>query len=374
MLKRLFAHNYKCFVNFEFMPKAVQLVAGRNGVGKTSLVDVLALLKLFAIEGYPVSSIFPSRSLTYWQQLKLQRFEIEVAGNGGLYSYVVEIEHEPSAFKSRVGREELRFEKAPLFSFVGGNVQLFNDASKEGPKFTLDWTRSGLFNVTPGPSNSKLSWFKTWMSRIFRVQLNPFAMGSRAEREDSALEWHGVNFASWYRHQAQENQGLLSELFAHLRNAIDGFDSFSLVNVGENVRLLRAVFKDSNAMLAASGWTNGLGFEELSEGQKCLALLYSALVFAARGGALLCFDEPDNFVALRELQPFITELTLRSQSEHCQTIVCSHHPELINYFSAHDCVVLSRPSLGATQVKDLVVDKSLGLSPSEVLARGWEDE
>jgi predicted ATPase len=45
MLARLYATNYRCLVNFEFHPTSKQLIIGRNGAGKTTVLDVLAMLR-----------------------------------------------------------------------------------------------------------------------------------------------------------------------------------------------------------------------------------------------------------------------------------------------------------------------------------------
>ena len=45
MLKRLYVDNYKCLVNFEYQPGKVQLIIGGNGTRKSSIFDVLSLLR-----------------------------------------------------------------------------------------------------------------------------------------------------------------------------------------------------------------------------------------------------------------------------------------------------------------------------------------
>ena len=53
VLSRLYATNYRCLVNFEFKPTTKQLIIGRNGTGKTAVLDVLAMLRDFAVRGKP---------------------------------------------------------------------------------------------------------------------------------------------------------------------------------------------------------------------------------------------------------------------------------------------------------------------------------
>src|ERR1035438_8231016 len=46
-------------------------------------------------------------------------------------------------------------------------------------------------------------------------------------------------------------------------------------------------------------------FNELSEGQRCLICLYAILHFVLAKGHTAILDEPDNFVSLREIQPWL---------------------------------------------------------------------
>jgi ABC-type Mn2+/Zn2+ transport system ATPase subunit len=36
MIGRLYADNYKCFVNFEYKPRSLELILGDNGSGKST--------------------------------------------------------------------------------------------------------------------------------------------------------------------------------------------------------------------------------------------------------------------------------------------------------------------------------------------------
>jgi len=87
MLTRLYCDNYKCLVNFEFRPGPIQLIIGRNGSGKSTVFEVLALLRDFAARGYPCEDRFVGRTRTRWQpEVKKQRFELDVRGKDGMYS------------------------------------------------------------------------------------------------------------------------------------------------------------------------------------------------------------------------------------------------------------------------------------------------
>jgi hypothetical protein len=84
-------------------------------------------------------------------------------------------------------------------------------------------------------------------------------------------------------------------------------------------------------------------------------------------------DEPDNYIALAEIQPWLIELADACGEEVPQAVLCSHHPELIDYLGGDRGLILRRESSGATTVRpasELAVEG--GLKLSEVIARGWE--
>ncbi len=113
-------------------------------------------------------------------------------------------------------------------------------------------------------------------------------------------------------------------------------------------------------------------FPELSDGQRVLFALY-ALIHGLKGeGMTLLLDEPDNYVALREIQPW-----LRTLSDECgegfeQAVLISHHPEIIDYMGGTKGRWFSREDTGPMRVSETPPKATDGLSLSETIARGWE--
>ena len=83
MLTRLYCHNFKCLDNFEFRPAPMQLLVGRNGGGKSTVFEVLRLLRDFAVRGETCEDRFLGETRTRWQTVSIQQFELDVAGNAG---------------------------------------------------------------------------------------------------------------------------------------------------------------------------------------------------------------------------------------------------------------------------------------------------
>ena len=117
MLQRLYVDNYKCLVNFEFPLQELTLLLGRNGVGKTSVLDVVFALRRLLSGAVRVTSpdTFPTRTLTRWQNRELQTFEIEARLGTDTFRYHLEVEHNRATRQGRVRREDLTFNGKPLF-------------------------------------------------------------------------------------------------------------------------------------------------------------------------------------------------------------------------------------------------------------------
>jgi len=118
MLQRLYVTNYRCLVNFEFRPTAKQLIVGRNGTGKTTVFDVLAMLRDYAVRGSPCEGLLGGKTRTRWQNVAEQRFELDVKGNGGEYRYTLVAEERGVQTHPRVKQETLDFDGKPLHRFV----------------------------------------------------------------------------------------------------------------------------------------------------------------------------------------------------------------------------------------------------------------
>ncbi len=350
--------------------KSLNLLLGANGTGKSSTFEILRLLPKF-IEGEAISTLFPVHTLTRWQGLNVQRFEIDLQGNGGQYGYRLEIEHQPREQRSHVKHETLLFEGQPLYRFLEGEIQLYRDDFPPSSRF--DWNRSGLTTVLPRHDNTRLTWFKQRMTQIKVLRLNPFTIQSRSEFEVTQPLANFSNFTSWYRHLLQEQPAMYMTLQDALREAIDGFDTLTLVNDGEHAWVLKVKFKSQAEDIFRTGEKLAFRFDELSEGQQALIILYTLLNCSCENELTLCIDEPENFLALPEIQPWLLKMADKAEEKACQVFLISHHPELINYLAASKGYWFERVSGRTIRVHAIHADDETrpGLPISELIARGW---
>jgi len=150
-----------------------------------------------------------------------------------------------------------------------------------------------------------------------------------------------------------------------LRKVVDDFQSIRMERVGSETRAFIVVFEGRHGRYE-------LRLDELSDDQRALIALY-ALVSLAGDQDVLFLDEPDNFLALAEIQPWLMALSDTCGSRPRQAIICSHHPELIDYLGGEAGVLLKRESSGSITTRRLSeATGDAGLKLSEIIARGWE--
>ncbi len=372
MLTRLYVDNYKCLVNFETRFRELTLLLGPNGVGKTSVLDVVYALRqlLRGVARVTDAEIFPTRTLTRWQSRPLQVVELDVAleDEAGtiLLTYRLEIEHEMESRSARILRERLSSKSGPLFDFDLGEVQLYSDNHSEGPLFRADWTESALARVAPTSDNHQLTRFLDFFRKILVCALHPRGFAAESASEDALLHRDGHNFTAWYRHLVQERQDLVPDYILALRDVIDGFQGIRLEKVGQETRAFLVAFEEFGKRIE-------LRLDELSDGQRALIAIYALIHVTAAQGYTLLLDEPDNFIALPEIQPWLMALSDACGEHVLQAILCSHHPELIDYLGSDRGLLLGRETSGVITARPLDASQAEGgLKLSELVARGWE--
>jgi hypothetical protein len=343
---------------------------GSNGTGKTTFGDVLVRLQWLLFGRGKTDDIFTADTLTRWQHSPLQRFAIDATSGEGNYRYELTVEHRGEASadapRTRIRRESLTFQSGPLFLFEDGVVHLFRDDYSKGAEYPFDWGRSALGSVFLGKDNLKLSWFVRWLQALTVLKPNPPAMGDMVEGQHFVLAHDASNFAAWYHSVSAADKRTDRRLHDTLAEVLPGFDALNFEPAGPNRWMLRTDF-------ARAGERLMLRFSELSDGQKELILLYSVLHFLLEAGQTVLLDEPDNFVALSEIQPWLLSAADAVDGGTGQLIVISHHPEIFNQWAVSHGLVTEREECGPVRVLPFSPPAGTGLSTAELISRGWSN-
>ena len=176
----------------------------------------------------------------------------------------------------------------------------FLKAGGDQASFPLDWRQAALAAIQPrGVNISKLALLQEEIAKLLVLRPNPRGMESESKSEAKHPDLSMTNVTSWYRSLAQE-QEWTDALRDALRDVWPDFRSFKLVDAGMNTKALQLRFENKGSN------PTSLFFDQLSDGERALIGLYmvrSALETGAVPSVLI--DEPDNFVGLPELQPWV---------------------------------------------------------------------
>ncbi|MBS2022584.1 MAG: AAA family ATPase [Deltaproteobacteria bacterium] len=360
MLKRFYVENYRCLGTFELKPEGVVCLVGPNGGGKSTVFQALQGIQAF-LQGSLVAAAFPPFSWTRWDQRQVQKFELEAESvEKTNFRYELEVVHTQGPNPSIAVKAELLFANDNLvYRNQGGEVTLFESDTT----FPFDETRSFIPLFEPKGTASVIAQFKRWASAIWLFALRPFGLSGFADSEANTLSTDGLNLAAWYRTILQSRPEMAQQIVQSLRPVVPGLVSIRMEQIGRNGRHMFV----SIAQPAPKG---DLTVEELSDGQRCLLLLYAILHGLAASASVLVFDEPDNFVAEQEIQPWLAEIRRVVVEAGTGTlIVLTHHPAVIDYLAAGQTLFLSRPDGGATRQTDIgaSIEREDGLRASEWL-------
>ena len=368
MLQRLYADNYKCLVNFELNLQELSLLLGPNGAGKTSVLDVVFALHhlLGGRARITDADTFPTHTLTRWQERDVQTFELDVLLDSDPFSYRLEIEHDRMIRRARIVTERLSQDRQILFDCRMGEVRLYRDDYSEGPHYTVDRTESALARVAPPERYRRLTQFLEFIRKVMVCSLYPPSFRTESRSEEPLLQRDARNFPDWYRHVVQEHPDLHPEFIHALKEIIPDLHGIRLEKVGQETRALMVGFEQD-------GKGYELRFGELSDGQRALIALYALIHLAAGQGYTLFLDEPDNYVALPEIQPWLRELEDVCGETVLQAVLSSHHPELIDYLGSENSYMFQREKSGVVTVRRPEPNPDHpGLKRSELIARGWD--
>jgi predicted ATPase len=326
---------------------------GANGSGKSTVFEVLRKVIDLVLEQKKVTTVFKNSDKTRWlQQPENTRFEMDVQIKGEIYKYALTIDlgNYPSE-DAKIVEEILYYKNEKSF-----------DAKEE---IGFDNSRSCLFRFGVAVDFAiahKTRPFWAYLQTIFVVRINPYSMGAMIEKSTPIIESDFSNFSNWFAHLNEEYRKQVSILEKNLLDILPGFDYFRIDPVGRG-KVLVVDFKNI---------PNGYDFNELSEGQKTLIALY-ALVYSAPEDSIICIDEPENFLALPEIQPWFDTLYDQCAERGLQALLISHHPKIINMLANDSGYWFSREN-NLTRIQKISAENESGLSIAELVERGWIDE
>lgn len=367
MITHLYANNFRCLVAFEAEFVSFGVLCGPNGAGKSSVFDAIGLIRALAtgesVLGGSGEHDLQNLELTDWLDSKIQEFELSLSVDGHRFQYIIHIEQKADFEKPRIVYEKALCDEQTLYERDLDGVRLQRDDGNE-TRFPLDWRQAALAAIQSRGKANSLALLQEEVEKLLILRPNPRDIEKESRTESGRPNLSLSNLNSWYRALSQEQ-----EWTDALRDSLQGiwpdFRSFKLVDVGLNAKALQLRFDSGKGSKPTS-----LFMEQLSDGERGLVGLCMVRAATDTGAARTVFiDEPDNFVGLSELQPWVLSMRELLDEEH-QMILISHHPEILaNSGEANGRYLWRDNHTSPTRIGPLQVPD--GMPPGEAIARGW---
>jgi energy-coupling factor transporter ATP-binding protein EcfA2 len=344
------------------------VLCGPNGAGKSSVFDALRLLRNLGtgdgILGGDRDHDVLRLEFTNWQKSNVQEFELGVTASGHAFEYVIHIQQATDSDTPRIVKERATCDGKALFERDLKGVSFKRPDGTQAGFFPLDWRQAALASIQPEGHLSELARLQEAMGKLLILRPNPRGMERESKAESKRPDLYMAGLTSWYRSLSQDLDWTIA-LRDLLQDIWPDFKSLKLVDVGLNTKALQLVFDGTNG-----GCSGGIFFDQLSDGEKALIGLYMVRAALATGATqTVLIDEPDNYVGLPELQPWVLSLRELLDDRH-QAILITHHPEILSSAGPDHGRYLWRDNhTSPTRIGPLNVPE--GMSPGEAVARGW---
>jgi predicted ATPase len=366
MLTSIRVDNFRCFRKFSLDPGPFTLILGRNGTGKSSLLEVIGRVVQYVAGVNGLEALFPVWDKDRSRQDEPMLVGLDLTIGTARLRYELAVAHDRRSHP-RIIFERLISSNKLVFHYDGQHVIIEDDVGVKR-RYPFSGKYSPL-STLPSSDTIPVSLFMAWVQNAWVLRPVPQLMRSETRREETWLKPDLSNIAAWFKEVLLEDPRLLNRVVRSLREVLDGFRDLSLARETALHRTLRFRFSGRGRELQ-----EGFLLEELSDGQRMLFALYALLHAVVSRQSFLCIDEPDNFVALPEIQPWLDEVRDRADSGKSQVMLVSHHPKVVDLLGARYGFWFERRGTRPVSAHKIAVDDTTkGLGVAELVARGWID-
>jgi predicted ATPase len=330
MIKKIKIKNYKCIVDLEinFSSTSTALLVGKNAVGKSVIGDVLSVFQAIGQRRGHSRDLIHEKDFSFGDFSNEIYLEISVELNGFLYNYSISFDWPHGSRNARITHENLLQNNVLIFSREREDVN-FNDQT-----FSLDVYFVAL-PILSLESDSPISVFRTWLTRIVVIAPIPSLMNGVSTKEPIGINRDTSNFADWFVSTLTRHPSIYQIVQNNLTSVFNDFDKIEFRPFNENAKKIIVHFLRDDKK-----WQ--VDFEHMSSGEKCLLLCAGLIAAHQTDGPLACFwDEPDNHLSLGEVGHLVMNLR-RHFHRRGFLLLTSHKQEVIHSFSNENTFILDR--------------------------------
>ncbi len=359
VITRISIDNYKSLVNFDWHLYQVNLLAGGNGSGKSSVLEVVSKLKCIIIAGARIPETFSHRSFTLWGNRDTQSFAIQLKHGIYIFKYELIIRMDRVKKISLIEHEQLMANEVKAYEYDGKKkqLQIFLDPNigSDDPSFGFGASRSFLSEIEPRKGNEALIAFRDAMTSLAVLKPDQTRLRAISEEDSETLLPNCENLVDWYRSWASN--------YPERAAAITGLMQTSMPDLSGLRLIPRGTARELQLEFSVAGKVANLTLDELSDGQRMLLIV--ACVSASKKFRTLFLDEPDNFVAPKEIAPLLQILENPDDIEQQLTVI-THHPQSIDYLASRNAFLFKLEN-GITRLSMLSDIDLDGISLSEAM-------
>ena len=359
MIRRLFIDNYRCFSNFELKlhDLANTMIVGFNGVGKSTIGEILGLFSSIGWNVTDINNLLPSGLLRFGAE-KMRRVSsgdpdvitLEIETGDGVHVWIYKLVFRAKGFSYEIVSEELIYD---------GEEKLHRSQK------ALRVGTIALAALGDEDGTGAIQAFVEQLRAIIVLRPVPRLMSSELRIDGKPLSVDGSNFASWLMDLLSSESEAYPLFKEYLRCVMPDFREISQISSPRDGTRLAVLFKaDSESSHVHHD------FRMLSDGEKCQFIAAAVIAKNKVSNGCVCFwDEPDNYITTTEVDNLLPALSNRF--ERCgQLIVTSHSREAIRSFGENEVIRFIRPDhfhavLPPMTVKELresgIIDKDESL-------------
>jgi len=360
MLKKITVKNYRRFEDVTIDLGNIVLIAGKNGTGKSSFVELLYKLRLFIVSDGPdnhVESLLSTLDLPRWKAYKDDQvqtaFSIEWEYSEGVFKWDLLAQYTKLESKYRVIYERLTHNSEGLYisTYEHNIARTFSDNKNSFEEFPVDWIHSNLRLASR--INSKIRFFLEEIgTKIWSTCITPETMIDGA----GYFDFYGNNFSKLFYRTSSMNIEVMGTIAQSYKDFLPNCTHTAFSP------------QDGTLVIIERGGANkefSLRFSELSAGQKKLCIYYTILKIALPGSTLI-FDEFENHLSPVELVPLYQRMQEEQEAKDLQVVIVSHHHKTLNWYNDVALVF----TLVGEPASIKIVEKDENATVIEMMARG----
>ena len=330
MLKTLYIHNYKCFQNFTLDTGNMYslLIIGKNGVGKSGIMEVLHILQSIGRGEHRVENLIDRGDISVTSRESIITFKIDVEIDSSRFDYTLSLEF-PNAFsKFRVEKELLNVNGDEILNRSRGTSSLNHKA-----QLNIDWHYIALPLIFDNYENKDVIKFRNWLADMIIISPIPSSMTGISTEETDYLHPDCKNFVDFLTSQMNKDFSLFGSIREKVRYIMKDFAAIKTASIGESAKHVDIAFDSLEKTIP---------FDRLSDGEKIFILEACLMALASQKKDFFLFwDEPDNYLAHREIQAFTRDMRSYFIDKN-NLIITSHSKELANSFSYENTLLMTR--------------------------------